>query len=182
MSSTDEESDEDAWYCLRTQPKREHIAATSLQRLDGVEAFCPRIRYRKATRRGRIWWVEPLFPGYLLACFNRTESLREILHTLGVSGLVQFGSNIPTLRADLVTSLQTEFTGEADHSHILTVERKLSAGDEVEMAEGAFRGVTGKVVEVIPAKERVMILLEFLGQERTVSVDPFSLILREKGT
>jgi transcription antitermination factor NusG len=124
--------------------------------------------------------VEPLFPGYLLARFSREDSLREVLHSVGVSTLVQFGENIPTLRSDLVANFQAEFTGEADHSHILPVERKLGPGDEVEMAEGAFRGVTGKIVEVIPAKERVMILLEFLGEERTVQVDPFSLILREK--
>ena len=31
------------WFCLRTQTKREHIAAAILDRLDEIEVFCPRI-------------------------------------------------------------------------------------------------------------------------------------------
>ena len=51
------------WFCVRCQTKREHIAAGHLRELLGVEVFCPRLRYRKATRRGKIWWMEPMFPG-----------------------------------------------------------------------------------------------------------------------
>ncbi|MDP0490301.1 MAG: transcription termination/antitermination NusG family protein [Verrucomicrobiota bacterium JB023] len=177
--SSDEES-KPAWYCLRSQTKREHIAAATLARLDEVEVFCPRIRYRKPTRRGVIWWVEPLFPGYLLARFEQTQSLRDVLHTQGVSGIVKFGSTIPALDAAFVESLREEFAAEADQAEMLTIERKLSPGDEVEMVDGAFKGLTGQILEVIPSKERVMVLLEFLGQERPIVVDPFSLVLREK--
>ena len=49
---------EPAWYCLKTQTKREAIAAAHLRELEGVEVFCPMLRYRKATRRGKVWWVE----------------------------------------------------------------------------------------------------------------------------
>jgi transcriptional antiterminator RfaH len=42
------------WFCVRTQTKREHIAAGHLREIEGVEVFCPRLRYRKATRRGKI--------------------------------------------------------------------------------------------------------------------------------
>ena len=42
------------WYCVRTQTKREHIAAGHLRELEGVEVFCPRLKYRKATRRYRL--------------------------------------------------------------------------------------------------------------------------------
>ena len=73
-------SDDRLWYVLRTQLKRERLAAANLRQLEGVETFLPRLRYQKTTRRGRIWWVEPLFPGYLLAKFS-LEQMGESLLT-----------------------------------------------------------------------------------------------------
>ena len=66
------------WFCVRTQTKREHIAAGHLREVEGVEVFGPRLRYRKATRRGKIGWVEPLCPGYLLARFKLRELERAV--------------------------------------------------------------------------------------------------------
>ena len=63
------ETDSDSiekWRCLRGKPKREHLAAQHL-RLAGFEAFCPRIRHQRRTVRGKVWFVEALFPGYLFA-------------------------------------------------------------------------------------------------------------------
>ena len=50
-----------AWYCVRTQPKHEHIAAASLGRNLGLEVFHPRLRLERATRRGQMRVIEPLF-------------------------------------------------------------------------------------------------------------------------
>ena len=50
LSPTDE--DVPRWYCLRTQPKHEHIAAAQLRRAQGLEVFCPRVRLRSAPGRG----------------------------------------------------------------------------------------------------------------------------------
>jgi len=41
-----------AWYCARTKPKHEHIAAANLQKNLGLEVFHPRLRMERATRRG----------------------------------------------------------------------------------------------------------------------------------
>ncbi|MCH1497844.1 MAG: hypothetical protein L7U83_02140, partial [Akkermansiaceae bacterium] len=71
-------NDQAAWYVLRTQLKREKLAAANLRRLDGVEVFLPRLKYQKTTRRGRVWWTEPLFPGYLLARFSLVEMGRAV--------------------------------------------------------------------------------------------------------
>src|SRR4051812_9360719 len=42
------------WFCLKTQPKHEHLAATSLRRHLDVRCFSPRVRFRKPTRRGAV--------------------------------------------------------------------------------------------------------------------------------
>ncbi|MEM9283739.1 MAG: transcription termination/antitermination NusG family protein [Verrucomicrobiota bacterium] len=178
--SLEERGGEPRWYCLRAQTKREHVAAATLERKESVEVFCPRIRYRKPTRRGPVWWVEPVFPGYFLAKFRIPDDLRSILHTSGVTGAVQFGGILPEVGAQFVEELKREFVSEKQGDNLLTIERKLGIGDEVEMVEGAFRGLTGRIVEVLPSAERVRVLFEFLGQDRPVEVDILGLLVSER--
>src|ERR1700733_13303895 len=85
-----------AWFCLRSQPKHEHIAAAHLQK-DGVEVFLPRIRFKRTTRTGSAWAVEALFPNYLFARSDWTNALRLVIHSPGVSGVVHFGTQWPVV-------------------------------------------------------------------------------------
>ena len=166
------------WFCVRTQTKREHIAAVHLREVEGVEVFCPRLRYRKATRRGKIWWVEPLFPGYLLAKFTLAEMERAVTFCQGVRGLVRFGSEIPSVADAFVESLRQEVRGRSDDDEeIFSVSPVIEIGDEVEIAHGPLQGMRGTIVAVAPAAERIKILLEFLGQPQVVNVDLFSILL-----
>ncbi|MBT7958436.1 MAG: hypothetical protein HN759_03800 [Akkermansiaceae bacterium] len=174
-------SDEAAWYCVRTKTKREHVAARSLAQLDGVQSFCPRLRYRKATRRGKIWWVEAMFPGYIFAFFSRLECERDVVHSHGVMKLLKFGDYIPEIPTTFVAELiqEIEKQGEGDDD-MITLQPTVKEGDEVEVAHGALEGFHGKVVEILPAAERVKILVEFLGNRQVVETDLFSLILPNK--
>ncbi|MCP5538021.1 MAG: hypothetical protein H7A51_17535 [Akkermansiaceae bacterium] len=179
--SNPEQADDPAWYCVRTQTKREHLAARSLRQLDGVESFCPRLRYRKATRRGKVWWVEAMFPGYIFAFFSRFENERQVVHTHGVMKLLKFGDYIPEIPATFIAELYKQMQDQEDGDNdMLTLEPTINKGDEVEIAHGALQGFQGKVVEVLPAHERVKILIEFLGNPQIVDADLFSLILPSK--
>jgi len=86
-----------AWFCLRSQPKHEHIAARHLRLMEGVEVFNPRIRFARATRTGPLWVTEALFPNYLFARFDWKTSLTRVHYSPGVSGVVHFGSRWPTV-------------------------------------------------------------------------------------
>jgi transcriptional antiterminator RfaH len=68
--------DEPVWFCLKTQPKREHLAAIALRRQFRIECFSPRLRFRKMTNRGPVWFVEAMFPGYLFAKFVYSKQHR----------------------------------------------------------------------------------------------------------
>ena len=167
------------WYCVRTQVKREQIAAEHLRRLVGVEVFSPRLRYRKVTARGRIWWVEPLFPGYVMARFNLEAMKRQVNHCTGVSGLVHFGSDIPFIPDSTIETLRKEVLKHSE-AETLTTAPTIVIGDEVKVAEGPLRGMNGIVLDVSPATERVNVLLEFLGETQPVELDLFSLLLPRK--
>lgn len=169
--------EEPAWYALRTQLKRERLAALNLRQLEGVEVFLPRLRYQKATRRGRVWWVEPLFPGYLLARFPLVELGRAVTYTAGVSRLVRFGDEVPEVPESLVRQLKEEVSRVESGDEEIVVGWKVNVGDEVEVADGPLKGTEGRVAEVRPGAERVSLLLEFMGEVKPVEVSLFSLIL-----
>ena len=182
-----DDPDQPRWYCVKTQTKREHIAAHHLKSLEAVEVFCPRLRYRKATRRGKVWWIEALFPGYLLARFVLRDQERLVTYSQGVRGLVRFGDQIPPVPESFIQALRSEVQraseseGDADSPvETITIAPKLETGEEVEIASGPLGGFQGRVVSILPGKERVKVLLDFLGQPQVVEVDLFSLLLPRK--
>src|SRR2546423_10756735 len=100
------------WFCLKTQPKHEHLAAVSLRRHLEIRCFSPRVRFRKPTRRGAVWFVEAMFPGYVFAEFVFATQHRQVEYSSGIQAVVRFGDQIATVDPSLIASLQ-EKAGEA---------------------------------------------------------------------
>src|SRR5271163_5274401 len=118
-----------AWFCLRSQPKHEHIAAARLRRRESVEVFLPRIRFRRSTRKGPVWVTEALFPNYLFARFDWHKSLPIVHHSPGVSGVVHFGVHWPTISDEVINELRATLGQE--EVHIIPME--VSPGDRVKI-------------------------------------------------
>jgi len=163
-----------AWFCLRTRPKHEHIAARHLRRMEAVEVFLPRIRFRRKTRQGFAWVTEALFPNYLFARFDWKTSLRRVHHAPGVSGVIHFGDRWPTIPDGVVNDLRRIFGG--DELHVLT--GPPDVGEPIEIVGGVFHGLRAVVTQVLPARDRIQVLLEFLGRQTTVEL-PLNQVLRE---
>lgn len=157
---------DEAWFCVRTQLKHEHIAAANLRSQSGLEVFNPRIRYRRSTRRGPVWFTESLFPSYIFARFNWREQLRLVYHTSGVATIVHFGFQWPTLPDAVVEELKLQVGQE----ELRVVEAEPQVGEEVQISGGAFHGLEGVVTRLLPSRMRVAILLEFLGRQTMVEV------------
>lgn len=146
------------WRCIRTQPKREHIAAARLAILPGVEVFCPRIRFQRNTKRGKVWFEEALFPGYLFARFDLLSMFRAVSASYGVRGLVRFAGECARVPDVVIETLRKEANGV-----VVIKESALKAGDEAVMVEGALIGLRAVVTQVLPGGERVRILMELMG-------------------
>jgi transcriptional antiterminator RfaH len=165
-----------AWYCARTHPKHEHIAATNVAKRLGLEVFNPRLRMERATQRGVVRVIEPLFPCYVFVRCDLEERLDDIRYSYGISSLVHFGGRIPAVADDVIDGLRRCFECEEP----MAVEDRLVPGSEVTVAEGAFLGSKGLVVRVFPAKQRVQILLDFLGRTTLTEMDRKSLIVEDR--
>ena len=160
------------WFCLKSQPKHEHIAAAHLRQTSAVEVFLPRIRFKRATRQGTVWVTEALFPGYLFARFDWQDSLRVVQHSRGVRGVVHFGERWPAIPEEIIRELQ-QAVGEAG---LRTIPDQFLPGDEVEITEGAMRGLRAVVTRVLPGRERIAVLMEFLGRQTMIELPRHFLI------
>ncbi len=100
------------WFCLRAEPKREHLAAAALRRRFGIECLSPRLRFRKLTQRGPVWFVEAMFPGYLFAKFVYSTQHRAVESSHGVRGILRFGQRLATLPEDTIIALQSKAGAE----------------------------------------------------------------------
>jgi transcriptional antiterminator RfaH len=171
------QAEELAWYCARTKPKHEHIAAANVHRNLGLEVFHPRLRVNRATRRGAARVIEPVFPCYIFVRCILTESLNEIRYATGVSTIVHFGHRTPAVSDSVIQELQECFGAE----ELMTADDALQPGVEVTVADGAFLGMRAFVLRVLPARQRVQILLDILGRPTPVEVDR-NLVVVENGT
>lgn len=146
------------WLCVRTQPKREHIAASQLERLEGVDVFAPRIRFKRRTPRGKVWFEESLFPGYIFARFDAPMQ-RAVSGAVGVRGLVKFAGECATVPDSMIEMLRTD----SQEPIVIPDEPLVKEGDETVVAEGSLMGLKAVITKVMPGGERVKVLLDMMG-------------------
>lgn len=165
-----------AWHVVRTQPKREKVATQYLRNALDLEVCCPQVRYKKSTARGKVWWVEAMFPGYIFVRFNCHEHLRAVCGAQGVMKVLQFGDFVPTIDASFVDRLREEL----NEGEQIVIQHDVNEGDFLEVSQGPMAGHSGQVLEVKAAHERVKLLIEFLGEEREVEFDLADLLLARR--
>jgi len=164
-----------AWYCARTKPKHEHIASAHLRKNLNLEVFQPQLRVEHATRRGIVRVIEPLFPCYIFVRCVLEQCQNEIQHVNGVQYLVHFAHRIPSVPDSVIAELQECFGAE----DTMTVQDRISPGDEITIGEGAFAGMHAFVLRLMPARKRVQVLINILGGSTPVEVDRCSVVLNK---
>lgn len=163
---------EPAWYCVRSQPKHEHIAAAHLRLIGDVIVFCPRVRFKRQTRQGLVWVTEAMFPSYLFAHFELAARHRQVAYSQGVRGIVRFADRYPTIEDDVLAQLR-DYTGAKE---IKELDYGPSQGDNVRIVQGAFTGLEAVVTQILLAKERVKVLMDFLGRKIEAEVECSSIL------
>ena len=151
------------WFVAMTKPNREELARQHLAN-QGYEVYLPMCQ-RTVRWRGRHFTERaPLFPRYLFVRPCREEqSLSSIRSTVGVQQLVRFGMEFAQAQESLVIDIKAmELSLQTDPDP-----SPFHVGDEVEIMDGPFAGITAKVFACV--ETRVMLLIELLGSERKLS-------------
>jgi transcriptional antiterminator RfaH len=150
------------WYVVHTQPSAEPKATWHL-RNQGYEVYLP--RYLKKTRHARRTMLTPraLFPSYLFVTMDLDVTRwRAIRSTVGVAGIVCAGDRPAPVPVGVVEQIRRL----EDENGMVRPPKPgdFVKGQKVEIADGAFEGLTG-LVEGMSDQERVVLLLELLGRE-----------------
>jgi transcriptional antiterminator RfaH len=104
--------------------------------------------------------TEALFPGYFFARFC-LEILPLVRSAHGVSSIVRFGDWYPVIEDNVIEQLRDKTGGDT----ITEVVPEFAPGDSVRLTEGPLAGLEAVITQVLPGKERIRLLLEFLGRE-----------------
>jgi len=129
--------------------------------------YLPKLTIKKINTASK---VEVLFPGYIFVNTS-LENYSALKYTMGIKNIIKFGDNIPCLSSDEIEAMQMA----EETSKINPVASKIKIGQDIVIAKGSLAGSIVKVCS-LPSKERVGILLDFLGSVRRVTISEKDLI------
>jgi transcriptional antiterminator RfaH len=153
------------WYVVQTKPKQEGRAEANLQAW-GVPTLAPKVRLARRSHDGEgLSGATPLFPGYLFALFDADTLLAKVRLTRGVSRVVGFGEYATPVDDAIMTIIQGRVQADG-----FVARDEPEPGDVVEIVEGPLRSLAGVFERVLPARDRVLILLTTVGCRARVQV------------
>jgi transcriptional antiterminator RfaH len=129
--------------------------------------YLPKITINKINATPK---VEVLFPGYIFVNTS-LENYSALKYTMGIKNIIKFGGNISCLSSDEIEAMQTA----EETSKIDPVASQMQIGQDVIIAKGSLAGSVVKVCS-LPIKERVGVLLSFLGSVRRATISGKDLI------
>lgn len=155
------------WYLVYSKARQEETAAKGLLE-QGYRVYLPKIRERKRRSQGMVFVDGALFPRYLFVAPGESEqSMAPAQHTVGVQKLVRFGAEYLPVPANVVDALVSREDPETG-LHV-PEPRVFRRGDRLRIASGVLAGLEG-VFEARSGQDRVIILLELLGQRARTEV------------
>lgn len=144
------------WYAVYTKPKYEDPTA-HLLRNAGIEVLSPRIRIVKYVRKKYSENIEPLFPCYIFARFDKDMHSHMIRYTRGVRYVI--GKETPIIvPSEIIDAIMQRMEGD----FIRQIPEDIEIGDRIMIQEGPFQNFYGIFERNLPGRKRVTILLEAL--------------------
>lgn len=161
-------SDETLWYVIHTLLKQEDRAEMNLRACQ-VPTFLPRVKEaRRNPYTGQTTYlVKPLFPRYIFARFDVSNSLHKIKYTRGVQSVVSFGANPAPVNEVIISAIESRI-GEDGYARLYD---KLDPGDEVAITDGPLKGLVGIFERDIKGSDRAMILLKTIAYQARAHVE-----------
>ena len=152
------------WYLIKTKPRQEKKAKQNLEN-QGYVAFCPIAKINNK--------LVILFPSYLFVQLNeKTQNFSPIYSTKGVSYFVKFGLNFAKVPTSVIELIKTNQHITAEKLKDLN---KFKPGDKVQISDGVFNNFVA-IFKCYKSDERVILLMDLLGQEQSLSFKKKSVI------
>lgn len=163
------------WYAIHTYAGYENAVARNLkQRIEslGMEdkifnVIVPTIKQAKVKGGKRVVEEEKIYPGYVLVdMVVDDDSWYVVRNTPRVTGFIGSGVVPVPLNNDEVRDLFSKM-GDDSVKHRI----ELVVGESVQIADGPFRDLEGKVSGVDEERGKVRVLVSMFGRETPVELD-----------
>lgn len=159
------------WYVVHTKARQEQTACDNLSR-QGYMVYLPRIKILKRCRGRQQARLEPLFPRYIfLRPGSAAHSIGPVRSTLGVATIVRFGQEPAVIRSETLKIVR-EFEAYRNIACADDIS-PFQPGEHVRVAAGPLTGLEGLISAV--SQERVVVLMQLLGQDTRVSLSHHQL-------
>lgn len=161
------------WYAVQCKPGQDQRAELHL--LNQAYSIYRPLLKKEEWRAGRwLTITESLFPRYLFIHLdNVTDDWRPIRSTYGVANLVRFGDMPAVVPDSLIAEIKARETPQGWH---FLSKYQFKQGDKVRFRDGGVF-YTDAIFEQYTGEERVIVLMNLLGQVTRVTVKASELIL-----
>jgi transcriptional antiterminator RfaH len=154
------------WYVVYTQLSKELQVLSLVELRLNLPVYLPEV-YQKYHNQIQL---RPLFPRYLFV--QQTDSRAgwvELNRMPGIIRVVEFGGEPLPLRNEVVQAIRAEVErlnarGGLPAAHY-------SEGEVIRLRSGPLAGMDAVFLKHLPAADRAVVLLHFLGQENQVTIN-----------
>ncbi len=158
------------YYLAQINPNSIKIAQMNLNR-QGFKTFLPMIEATKRCKGKFVKENRPLFPGYIFVAFDIGQGFwHRINSTYGIKRLVSFNKTPAAVPQDLICQLMLRFGPNAKFQP----PKIFKTGDKVTVINGPFVNFVAQV-EKIASDQRAWLLIEIMGTQTRVSIEPGQL-------
>jgi transcription antitermination factor NusG len=149
------------WYVVATKPQSEATASRSIARL-GFSVYAPTIMVMP--KHGIVPVLKPMFPHYLFVPFDaERDHWTRIACAWGVSRILTTGA--PDFRPLAMPAGEIETLMNMLPSDVpAEIDQPIQEGDEIDVIDGARKGLWGRVLE-LDSRGRCVLMLRILGGE-----------------
>ncbi|MEI6222161.1 MAG: transcription termination/antitermination protein NusG [bacterium] len=163
------------WFVIHTYSGYEDRVAKNLsQRIESMDMHNKIFRvvvpteatveYRSGKKRSLL---KKMFPGYVLVnMVLDDDSWFVVRNTPSVIGFTGSGGRPTSLSKEELKTILTHMGMEAPKYNV-----KFKVGDVVDIKDGPFAKMTGKVVEIDDERGKVKVLINMFGRETPVEID-----------
>ena len=154
------------WYVVFTKPQKELQVASLLEGKKQLTVFLPEV-YQKY--RGKLQ-LRPLFPRYLFVQIDLEELETGVVnYTPGVIRLVSADEKPLPLSNEVIEAIREEV--ERLNAQGGLPSEHYDEGEVVRLRSGPLAGLEAVFVKHLPARDRAIVLLNFLGQANQIEID-----------
>jgi len=148
------------WFVINTKPKKE-FQVEKLFTEGGIEVYNPKYMYENK--------MKPFFSGYGFVYFDFPAQYQLVKYTRGVKRVIGSREAPTAIPEEVILEIKSrEIDGLIE---LYKYGEEPEVGDEIEVMEGPMKGIRGIFKKELTAKERVIILLNYVTYQGQLIIE-----------